>query len=137
MDNLVKHLKLVLILLFVASFTLCGCSGRENITESSFVGKWKSSRSETPVYLYANGKWEVKLDDGVLFCKTGYSEYWKDPNNICNTGYWKYQDNNITWWTPIQSDKQTLQDVNPVLSLSPTEFKVRENDGTITTFKKL
>lgn len=144
MDNDIKHLKLVLTLLFVAGFTLCGCSGRENITESSFVGKWKSSKSEAPVYLYANGEWEIKPDDGAVL------EY----------GIWKYEGNYITWTfiqsdkqvlqvlhdanpvlyaapTDIQSKKQILHDVNPVISVTPREFRVQENDRTITTFKKL
>jgi hypothetical protein len=119
-NNLIKHFKPVFILVFVAAFTLYGCSGRETFTEKNFVGKWKSSKLETPVYLYANGEWEIKPDDGA----------------VLQYGVWQYQDKKIIW-SFKQSDSHILHDVNPVLSATPQEFQVQENDRTITTFKKL
>lgn len=120
MDNLIKHPKPILILWFVAAFALLGCSGREAVTEKNFVGKWKQSKLETPIYLYANGEWEIKQDDGA----------------VLQYGVWQYKDNKIIW-SFKQSNSHILHDVNPVLSAKPREFQVQENDQTITTFQKL
>lgn len=119
MDNIVKNYRAVLTLLFIVAFTLPGCSG-EAITEKNFVGKWHSSKLETPVHLYANGEWEIKPDDGA----------------VLQYGIWQYKDNKIIW-SFKQSDSHILHDVNPVLSATPREFQLQENDRTITTFQKL
>jgi hypothetical protein len=120
MDYSIQYFKRTLSLLFVAALTLYGCSGREIITENNFVGKWKQSKLETPIYLYANGEWEIKQDDGT----------------ILQYGVWQYKDNEIIWGFK-QSNSHILHDINPVLSASPQEFQLQENDRTITTFKKL
>lgn len=98
---------------------LCGCSEREAISEDQFVGKWKSSRLATPVYLFANGEWEIKTEDG------GVLQY----------GVWQYGDRKLTWSFKI--DSQIGHDVNPVLSATPREFRLLESDRTTTVFTKL
>ncbi len=120
MDYFVDCFKPVLTLLFVVAFAFYGCSSRETITEKNFVGKWQSSKLVTPVYLYANGDWEIKLDDGA----------------ILQYGVWQYKDKKIIW-SFKQIDSHILHDVNPVLSATPQEFRVQENDRSITIFKRL
>lgn len=120
MDSFIKHLKLVSTLLFVAALTLYGCSSHETFAETNFIGKWRSSKLATPVYLYANGEWEIKTEEG----------------SILQYGIWQYKNNKIIW-SFKQSDSSILHDVNPVLSATPREFQVQENDRSITTFNKL
>ena len=117
MNYIVSHLKLFHYLLIIAAL-LSGCSHETN-TEKDFVGKWKSSRLETPVYLYENGEWEIKTESGA----------------ILQYGVWQYKAGFITWSFKVNS--QVGHDVNPVLSVTPREFQVRENDGSTTTFTKL
>ncbi|MDO8991103.1 MAG: hypothetical protein Q7U91_15880 [Sideroxyarcus sp.] len=104
------------VLLVVLVFT--GCS-RETATEKDFAGKWKSSRLETPVFLYENGEWEIKTDSGA----------------VLQYGLWRYENKRITWTYKINS--QIENDVNAVVSLTPQEFHVRERDGTTTIFFRL
>jgi hypothetical protein len=117
MNLIAFHLKQVLALLLVA-LTLAGC-GREIITEKVFVGKWKSTKLATPVYLYDNGEWEIKTEGGT----------------ILQFGVWHYEDNKIRWTYKVNS--QIGHDINPVLSATSMEFKVKESDGTTTTFSRL
>ena len=98
---------------------LSACSSRESFTAKDFVGKWKSSRATTPVYMYANGEWELKTDDGA----------------VLQYGVWQYRDGNILW--SIKIDRRIGHDLNRVLSVKPREFKLREMDGSTTTFAKL
>lgn len=119
MDYLVKQLKPVLTLLFLAVITFYGCSSREAITERSFVGKWKSSKLATPVYLYANGEWEIKTEEGA----------------ILQYGVWEFKNKKIIWSYKI--DSSVGHDPNVVLLANSREFQVRESDGSITTFSKL
>ena len=105
--------------LLLTALVFSGCSEREVINERNFVGKWKSSKLTTPVYLYANGEWEIRTDDcGVL-------QY----------GVWQYGDRKLTWSFKI--DSQIGHDVNAVLSASPREFRIKEGDGSATTFSRL
>jgi hypothetical protein len=94
-------------------------SGKNAIKDSSFVGKWKSSKLETPLYLYDNGEWEIKKNDGA----------------ILQYGVWRYEGKKIIWSFKAGSD--IIHDVNPVLFFSSNEFQLKEKDGTITVFKKL
>jgi hypothetical protein len=96
---------------------LSSCKGA--IDEKHFVGKWRSTRLATPVYLHANGEWEIKTDEG------GVLQY----------GVWKVKGSKITWSYKI--DSQFGHDWDPILSSTPREFRVKEDDGTITTFTKL
>lgn len=120
MKYLVKFIKPVFVLLFAASLvSFHGCSGKAAINEKIFVGKWKSSKLETPVYLYANGEWEIKLDEG------GVLQY----------GVWEYKNNKIIWSYKI--GPAIGHDADPVLSATAQEFQLQENDKTTTTFKRL
>jgi hypothetical protein len=119
MNCIARNSKLVLAALLMVFAILNGCSHRETITEKNFVGKWKSSRITTPIYLYENGEWEIKTDEG------GVLQY----------GVWQYKDNKIMWTVHI--DNQIGHDTNPVLSAIPREFQLRENDGSVTIFSKL
>lgn len=120
MDYSIKQFKPVLALLFVAvCILLNACSGRETITEQSFVGEWKSSKMETPIYLYDNGEWEIKTEDGA----------------ILQYGVWHYQGKKILWSYKVGSN--IGHDTNAVLSATPREFKIQESDRSTTTFSRL
>lgn len=96
-----------------------GCSGREPITEKSFVGKWQSSKLKSPIYLRENGEWEIRTDDGA----------------VLQYGVWQYKDKKIIW--SYKLDGVTGHDPNPVLVVTPREFQVQERDRTTTTFVRL
>jgi hypothetical protein len=106
------------IALLLVALMCAGC-GRESITEKAFVGKWKSTKLESPIYLYDNGEWEIKTESGV----------------ILQYGVWQYEDKKIRWSVKVNS--RTEHDVNAVLSSTPHEFQVKERDGTTTTFSRL
>lgn len=120
MDPIATHIRRFVILSVVAVLlSLSACSSRETITDKAFVGKWKSSKLETPIYLYGNGEWEIKTERGA----------------ILQYGVWQYKANKIMWSYKINS---TIgHDVNAVISATPLEFQVRESDGSTTTFTKL
>jgi len=105
------------LLLTVLSFP--GCSGRDAVTEKHFVGKWKSSKLATPVYLYANGEWEIRSEEGA----------------ILQFGVWEYKERKIIW--SYKAGSYIGHDINAVLSATPGEFRVREGDKTTTIFTKL
>lgn len=96
-----------------------GCSDREAFTEQNFAGKWKSSKLLTPVYLYANGEWEIKSEDGA----------------VLQFGVWEYKDKKLIW--SYKAGSYIGHDTNAVLSAAPREFRLLENDRTVTTFTKL
>ena len=101
----------------LASALVFGCSGSANT--KSFVGKWKSSKLITPVYLYENGEWEIRTDDG------GVLQY----------GVWVLKDNTIIW--TYKDGSRIGHDPNAVVSVTAQEFKVRERDSSITSFTRL
>ena len=101
----------------LASVLILGCSEAANT--KSFVGKWKSSKLMTPVYLYENGEWEIREDDG------GVLQY----------GVWVLKDNMIIW--TYKDGSQIGHDPNAVVSVTAQEFKVRERDSSITRFTRL
>jgi hypothetical protein len=120
MDYLVKRLKLASTLILVAAFILSfGCSSREAVTEKSFVGKWRSSRIAPPIYLYTNGEWEIKTEDGA----------------ILQYGVWQYKNGKIIWSYKV--DSHIGHDANAVISATPREFQIQESDRTTTTFTRL
>ncbi|MFM9970169.1 MAG: hypothetical protein ACKVQK_17400 [Burkholderiales bacterium] len=91
----------------------------EKFEEKDFIGKWRSSKLTTPIYLHANGSWEIKTDDGA----------------VLQFGVWRIKDKSIVWTYKV--DARVGHDGDPILSSTPREFSVRENDGAITTFVKL
>ncbi len=121
MSRPVPHpvLRTAVAFLTLAVLLLCGCYDREAVTEQYFVGKWKSSRLTTPVYLYANGEWEIKTEDG----------------DILQFGVWEYKGGKLVW--SYKMGEYIGHDANLILSAMPREFKLQENDLTTTTFSKL
>ena len=106
---------LMVVLLWSA---LNACSSRET-SRDSFVGKWKSTRATTPIYLHDNGDWEIKQNDGT----------------ILQYGVWQLKDGSIVWSFKIGSS--VGHDRNSILSVKPREFRLRESDGSTTTFTRL
>ncbi|MCX7141693.1 MAG: hypothetical protein NT123_11520 [Proteobacteria bacterium] len=105
--------------MLAAGLLVSGCADRQDITEKQFVGKWKSSKLTTPMYLYANGEWEIKTEEG----------------GILQYGVWEYKDKRIVWSFKI--DSQIGHDVNPVLSATPREFRLLEADKSTTIFSRI
>jgi hypothetical protein len=97
----------------------CACSGRNNVTEDNFVGKWRSSKLETPLHLYKNGEWEIKKDDGA----------------VLQYGIWQYRNQQIIW--TFKMGPNVGHEANAVLLATPDKFQVREMDQSVTTFSKL
>jgi hypothetical protein len=104
--------------LLVLSGALTACGARHQATHAFFVGKWKSSKLETPLVLFDNGEWEIKPDDG------GVLQY----------GIWEYRDGNLIW--SFKSGGQIIRDVNPVVSAKDREFRLQEG-MQITVFNRL
>jgi hypothetical protein len=99
--------------------TLSGCTNEATYTEKDFVGKWKSSRMSTPLYMYENGEWEFKTDD----------------DTVKLYGVWQFYNKKILWTD--REEGLILHDLNPVISMNKTEFKLKESDGTISTFRRI
>ena len=119
MDCLVKNSKIAFAAMLILIATLNGCSKRDVYTEKNFAGKWQSSRVTTPIYLYENGEWEIITDDGAS------QQY----------GIWQYKENRIMW--TVRVDGRVIHDTNAVLSATTKEFKLRESDGSVSTFSRL
>jgi hypothetical protein len=117
-DGLAKRALLVVLVALVAAAGLTACGPRKEASKASFVGKWKSSKLETPLVLYENGEWEIKPDAG------GVLQY----------GIWEYRDGNIIW--RIKSGSQVVTDVNPLVSVTAQEFRLREG-AQVTVFTRL
>lgn len=111
--------KRVLAAMLLFAFLAGGCKERESMSAKDFVGTWKSSRASTPIQMYDNGEWELMTADG------GVMQY----------GVWQYFDRKIMWSFII--DDRFGHDTNPIVAASPAEFRLRETDGTITTFVRL
>lgn len=105
----------VMLLLVVA---LVACGGKKSASHLSFVGKWKSSKLETPLFLYDNGEWEIKQEDG----------------GILQYGVWEYRDGRIIW--SFKSGSRIGRDVNAVVSVADKEFRLREG-AQVTVFQRL
>ena len=118
MELIARHWKklgaLLVIALTLSYFSLI----RQAISEEMFVGKWRSSKLTTPLYLFKNGDWEIKQDDGT----------------VLQYGIWEYKNKKITWSYKIGSS--IGRDVNPVLSVTPNEFKIIEGDKSTTSFTR-
>lgn len=95
------------------------CSLEPAPTAKSFEGKWKSSKMITPLYMHANGEWEIKKDD----------------NRVLQYGIWQYKGNSIEWTFKLNGE--VFSEVNAVLATGANGFKLKETDGSITTFSRL
>lgn len=106
------------LLVVLLGIVLAACGGRNPASHATFVGKWKSSKLETPVFLYDNGEWEIKNEDG----------------GILQYGTWEHRDGRIIW--RFKNGSQVDRDVNAVVSANDKEFRLKE--GTqITVFTRL
>ena len=108
----------VALLTLLALISVAGCSKHPAPTTTSFVGKWHSSKLDTPIHLYSNGEWEIKKEDG----------------SVLQYGVWEYKDDRIIW--NFKMGSQIVRDVNRVQSVSLKEFRLHE-DQVITTFTRL
>ncbi len=97
---------------------LAACGDRKPTSHLSFVGKWKSSKLETPLFLHDNGEWEIKQEDG----------------GILQYGVWEYRDGRIIW--RFKSGSRIGRDVNAVVSVADKEFRLREG-AQVTVFQRL
>lgn len=102
-----------------AALVLAGCTKHDTTDPRHFVGKWHSSRLTTPLYLYGNGDWEIRTDEGA----------------VLQYGVWAYQNHLIMW--SYKAGATISHDVNAVLSATPTQFQLHEADQSTTTFDKL
>jgi hypothetical protein len=93
-------------------------SKKYQIKDSDFVGKWVTSKTFTPIYLYPNGEWEIKKEDG----------------NVLQYGIWHYEPGYLVWVN--KQGEQLINDRNPVVAMAKNQFKVREQNGSVTVFTK-
>lgn len=120
MNDFLKNSKLMLLgVVIVAVFFFKLSLSGETISEKNFVGKWQSSRAITPIYLYPNGEWEIKQENGT----------------ILQYGVWQYREKAIVW-SLKQPNGSILRETNPVVSFTSQEFQIQELDRSVTTFKK-
>lgn len=96
-----------------------GCTGSQAEQRALLLGAWQSSKLVTPLYLYDNGEWEIKKDDGA----------------VLQYGLWHYKDKKITW--THRAANALGQEVNAVVRLQPNQFELREADQSLTVFNKL
>lgn len=111
--------RLALAALLLFTLFAGGCKNGQELSAKDFVGTWKSSRATTPIAMHDNGEWELMAADG------GVMQY----------GVWQYFDRKLMWSYII--DERFGHDTNPIVSASPAEFRLREADGSITTFVRL
>lgn len=104
-------------LVLVAS--LGACSDKDLLKDKYFVGKWQSSKASAPIRMDANGEWELLTKEG----------------DSVQYGVWQYFDNKVMW--SIMEDRNMGHEINPILSASAREFKLREANGSVTTFTRL
>lgn len=95
------------------------CSPSDAEKRQWLFGKWQSSRSTTPLHLHSNGEWEIRQDNGV----------------VLQYGLWEYAGKQLVW--TVKQGEEINRDINPVISLKPDAFALRENDQSITSFKRL
>ena len=111
-------LRTVALLMVLSGSMLSACDAKHQATHASFVGKWKSSKLETPLVLFDNGEWEIKNDDG------GVLQY----------GIWEYRDGNLIW--SFKRGTQIVRDVNAVVSTKEQEFRLQEG-AQVSVFKRI
>jgi len=103
----------------VSGLLILGLAACQRISGADFVGKWQSSRAVTPIHLAANGEWEIRMDDGT----------------ILQYGVWRYADKKIIW--SIKQGERIIDDPTPVLAVDRAEFRLKEQDGATTVFRRL
>lgn len=98
---------------------LAALAGCKRGNERDFVGKWQSSRAVTPIYLAANGEWEIRKDDGT----------------VLQYGVWRYEDPRLIW--SFKQGDRVIDDPTTVLSVERAAFQIRERDGATMLFRRL
>lgn len=125
-------------------FQLSACSWFEDSFKTAqFVGKWKSSRAETPVRIYNNGEWEIRAPDGpvqqyetsIRLYSNGEWEIQALDGSVQQYGVWQLVDKKILWSS--LHNGRISHEAKTVLAVSPREFKLLELNGSITTFVKI
>lgn len=94
----------------------CGSGAKD---PKAFVGVWRSSRTHTPLHIHENGEWEIVGADG----------------SVLQFGVWQYDGKAILW--SYRAGGTTQHDRNPVVSVAPGEFSLREQSGDVTRFVRL
>jgi len=113
-----NHGKLVFLLLALGLGVYFSLGGKRT-GEADFVGKWQSSRTNTPIHLAANGEWEIRTEQG----------------RVLQYGLWRYVDKQLVW--TYKQGAQFFDDANPVLAVDAGSFSLRESNGTTTVFHRL
>ena len=100
---------------------LSGCTREPEPQSPQFVGAWKSSRLDSrPLHLLANGDWEIRAEDG---------------GRPLQFGVWQVQSRTMLW--TFRTNGQTIHDKNRIESFALNQFVLREQDGSLTSFKRL
>lgn len=100
---------------------LTGCPREPEPQSPQFVGAWKSSRLDSrPLHLLANGDWEIRAEDG---------------GRPLQYGVWQVQSRTMLW--TFRTNGQTVHDKNRIESFDLNQFVLREQDGSLTSFKRL
>lgn len=105
------------VLLLLAAYAMS--KPHVDITPESFVGKWNSTRLANPLLIQSDGEWAVKTAQG----------------EVIQTGSWQYRDRQFLW--AVRLGDQIEHEVNAVVEVKPGQFKLKEKDGSITTFTKI
>ena len=101
--------------------TLSGCSGDPEPQPLQFTGVWKSSRlNSRPLYLLANGDWEIRTEDS---------------SRPLQYGVWQVQSRHMPW--TFRANGKTVHDKNRIESFGLRQFVLREQDGSLTSFTRL
>lgn len=119
MKRVMRRSKWVAGALLVMAVGLGACSKPVALSDRFFVGEWHSSKASSPIRMDALGEWELLTKDG----------------EVTQYGVWQYFDNKLMW--SVMVDGGVIHDLNPVVSANDKEFKLRERDGSVTTFTKL
>lgn len=109
----------LLALLLAAALAVGFCLRRDQVVAGDFVGRWESSKTQLPIELYANGEWEIRGESG----------------SVLQYGVWRYENRQLIW--SFKRKATVSDDPNPLLSMTPDEFRIRETDGSTTVFTRL
>lgn len=107
--------------LLAAGLAGVGGCGQKAPTPEQFVGKWRSSRmNAVPLYLRANGEWEIRADA---------------DDKVMQYGIWELNGRSLVWY--IKQDGRLMREGNAIVSVAPQRFELREQDGSVTRFERL
>lgn len=99
---------------------MAACSRQAEPLAQEFVGTWRSSRMvSAPVVLMSTGEWEIRSDTG----------------NVMQHGVWRLERGTIVW--TVRAGGHIESDRNPIVAWAERSFRLREADGSVTTFDRL